>query len=454
VRKEIDMLHAPLLPNIVRFTIPVILSGWLQLLFNAADLAVVGQFCGSVSVAAVGSTGSITNLLVNFFIGISVGAGVCVAQALGAHHDQDVRNTVHTAMPLAVVSGLIVTVVGVCFAEKLLIMMDTPENVLPLSVLYMRIIFSGVTFNIVYNFGAAILRAAGDTRGPLIYLTAAGVINVILNVFFVTVFDMNVAGVALATIISQGISAVLVVRALMRRQDACCLEVKEMRIKKAPLVKMVYIGLPAGLQSCLFSISNVMLQSSVNSFGDALMSANAACISIEGFVFTVDLSFQQATVTFVGQNAGAKQYRRCRQTMRLCIACASFSTLVLSGVVYAMGPTLLSIYITDSAQSLEYGVMRFGIVAIWYWICCTMDICTGALRGLGKSIVPMIVAVAGICGLRMIWIFTLFQIPVLHTPEFLYLSFPVSWFITGACQLGAFHLVYRKLLRQQEREVV
>jgi len=448
MRKDIDMLHGPLLPNLIRFTIPVILSGWLQLLFNAADLAVVGQFCGSVSVAGVGSTGSITNLLVNFFVGISVGAGVCVAQALGAHRDQEVHDTVHTAMPLAVISGLLLTVVGICMAEKMLIMMDTPDNVLPLSVLYMRIIFSGVTFNIVYNFGAAILRAAGDTKGPLLYLTAAGVINVILNVIFVTLFDMNVAGVALATIISQAISAALVVRALMRREDACRLELREMRIRKAPLGKMVYIGLPAGLQSCLFSISNVVIQSSVNSFGDTLMSANAACISIEGFIFTVDLSFQQATVTFVGQNAGAKQYRRCRQILRICIACSSLSTLLLSGVVYFMGPTLLSIYITDSAQALEYGVMRFGIVAINYWICCTMDICTGALRGLGKSIVPMIVAVVGICGFRILWIYTLFQLPALHTPEFLYLSFPVSWFITGVCQLGAFHLVYRQLPKE------
>ncbi len=449
MRRELDMLHAPLFPNIVRFTIPVVLSGWLQLLFTAADLAVVGQFCGSVSVGAVGSTTSITNLLVNFFIGISVGAGVCVAQALGAHHDREVHDTIHTAMPLAVICGLVLTVVGVWIAERLLIMMATPDNVLPLSVVYMRIIFAGVTFNIVYNFGAAILRAAGDTRGPLIYLTIAGVINVILNVIFVTVFDMNVAGVALATIISQGISAALVVRALLQRPDACHLNLREIRIMKAPLAKMVRIGLPAGIQSCLFSISNVIIQSSINSFGDALMAANAACVSIEGFIFNVDIAFQQAAVTFVGQNAGAREYPRCRQTMRICIACASLITLVLSGVVYALGPALLSIYITDSAQSLAYGMLRFSIVALTYCICCTMDICTGALRGLGKSFVPMIMAVVGICGFRILWIFTFFQIPAFHTPAVLYLSFPVSWFITGLCQLGAFRVVYRRLEREE-----
>ena len=269
------MLSGPLFPSIVRYTIPIILTSLLQLLFNAADLVIVGRFCGSVSVAAVGSTGSITNLMVNFFIGLSVGAGVTVAHGLGSREDVIVQNTVHTSLPTALVSGVLLTIIGVSFSKTFLRMMGTPDTVLPLSAIYMKIYFSGVTFTMVYNFCAAILRAAGDTKSPLIYLSIAGVVNVILNIFFVTILQMNVAGVALATTISQGISAVLVTMALMKRTDACRLDLKKMRFHKAQLFKMLRIGLPAGLQGSLFSISNGRIQPSVNSFADVFLSAPA-----------------------------------------------------------------------------------------------------------------------------------------------------------------------------------
>lgn len=324
-----NMLEGPLFPNIIRFTIPIILTSVLQLLFNAADLVVVGQFCGSVSVAAVGATGSITGLLVNFFIGLSVGAGVAVAHGLGGRENQVVHRTVHTALPTAILSSAILTVAGLTYSETFLIMMGTPDTVLPLSTVYMRIIFCGVTFNMVYNFCASILRAAGDTKSPLVFLLFAGVLNVILNLVFVIQFQMNVAGVALATIISQAVSAVLVVIALMRRTDACKLYLNKLRFYKPQLAKILRIGLPAGIQSALFAISNVLIQSSVNSFGDVFMSGNAAASNLEGFVYVCLNAFHQSAVNFVGQNAGAKQYRRVRQTLWICLGCVTVVGLVL-----------------------------------------------------------------------------------------------------------------------------
>ena len=267
-KKNQDMLHGPLLPNIISYTVPIILTSVLQLLFNAADLVVVGRFCGSISVAAVGATGSITSLIVNLFIGLSVGAGVTVAHGVGSREEEVVHRTVHTALPMALVSGAVLTVLGILLSEKFLTMMGTPENVLKLSAVYMKIYFAGVTFTMVYNFAASILRAVGDTKSPLIFLTIAGVINVVLNLIFVIFLHMNVAGVALATTISQAFSAVAMVVVLMKRTDAAKLYLKKMRFYRVQLMKMIRIGLPAGIQSSLFSISNVMIQSSVNSFGD------------------------------------------------------------------------------------------------------------------------------------------------------------------------------------------
>ena len=439
------MLTGPLLPNIILYTIPIILTSLLQLLFNAADLVIVGRFCGSVSVAAVGATGAITNLMVNFFVGLSVGAGVTVAHGLGSREDAVVHNTVHTALPTALVSGVVLTIVGVSFSGTFLRMMGTPDTVLPLSSLYMQIYFAGITFTMVYNFCAAILRAAGDTKSPLIFLSFAGVVNVVLNIVFVTVFHMNVAGVALATTISQGISAILVVRALMKRTDACRLEWKKMRFHKVQLSKMLRIGLPAGIQSSLFSISNVLIQSSINSFGDVLMSGNAAAGNIEGFIYVSLNAFHQTAVNFMGQNAGARQYKRVSRTLWICLGSVAVVGLAVGSLAYFFGPSLLSLYITDSQEAIGYGMLRLSLISLTYFICGLMDVSTGALRGLGESFIPMVISVLGVCGIRIGWIYTIFQLPQFHTPQCLYISYPVSWAITFLCQMIAFLLVYRKL---------
>ena len=442
------MLQGPLLSGIILYTIPIILTSILQLLFNAADLVVVGRFCGSVSVAAVGATNSLTNLLVNFFIGLSVGAGVGVAHGLGSRENTVVHRTIHTAIPTALLCGIFLTVVGVSFSPTFLTWMGTPERVLPLSAVYMKIYFSGVTFTMLYNFCAAILRAAGDTRSPLIYLSLAGVINVVLNLVFVIALNMNVAGVALATVISQGISAVLVTLALLRRQDSCRLELGKMRFYLPQLKKMLVIGLPAGIQSSLFSISNVLIQSSVNSFGDVFVSGNAASANLEGFVYASQNAFHQTALNYIGQNVGARQYDRIKKILWICLGCVCVTGLLMGAGMYAMGPVLLSFYITDSQQAISYGLLRLAMICLPYFLCGMMDVSTGALRGLGASFVPMLISILGVCAFRVFWIFTIFQVPRFHTPQCLFLSYPISWAVTFACQLSAFLYLYRKQTRR------
>ena len=439
------MLRGPLLKSMIRYTIPIILTSWLQLLFNAADLVVVGQANGSDSLAAVGATGAITNLIVNLFMGLSVGAGVTMAHCLGSNDEEAVSRTVHTAIPAAAISGLFLTVVGVCCSRVFLIWMGTPENILPLSTLYMQIYFGGMVFNMVYNFAASILRAAGDTQSPLKFLTIAGVVNVVLNLIFVRVFHMNVEGVALATVISQAVSAVLVVRELMIRTDACRLEWKKMHIYKPQLLRMVRIGLPAGIQGSMFSISNVMIQSSVNSFGNVVMSGNTAAGNIEGFVYTAMNAFHQTAVNYTGQNVGARQYDRVKRILWTSLASVGVTGLGLGLLMYALGPQLLRIYITDAPEAIGYGLIRMKYICAVYFLCGLMDVTTGSLRGLGVSLAPMIISVLGVCGIRLLWIYTVFA--VYHTPDCLYLSYAVSWIATFLAQFVAFWWAYRKHTR-------
>ena len=448
MKNQNNMLHGPLLGSIVKYTVPIILTSILQLLFNAADLIVVGRFCGSISVAAVGATSSLTNLMVNFFIGLSVGTGVTVAHALGSREEDVVHRAIHTAIPTAILSGVILTALGVSCSGYFLKCMGTPDTVLPLSSVYMKIYFSGITFTMLYNFCASILRAAGDTKSPLIYLTIAGAANVLMNLVFVTVLHMNVAGVALATMLSQGISAILVLRSLMRRQDACKLQWKKMRIYGPQLKKMLRIGLPAGIQSSLFSISNVLIQSSVNSFGDIFMSGNAASANLEGFVYVCLNAFHQTAVNFVGQNAGARQYRRVYKTLWICLGCVMLVGIVMGTTVYSLGPKLLRVYITDSDEAIGYGMIRLGYICLTYFLCGLMEVSTGALRGLGESFIPMVISVLGVCGFRILWIYSIFQIPQYHTPQSLYISYPISWAFSFLCQITAFLLVYRRLTRE------
>ena len=445
--KNQSMLQGPLLGSIISYTVPIILTSILQLLFNAADLVVVGRFCGSISVAAVGATGSITALIVNLFIGLSVGAGVTVAHGVGSREDEVVHRTVHTAIPMALVSGAVLTVLGILLSEKLLTMMGTPENVLKLSTVYMQIYFAGITFTMIYNFAASILRAVGDTRSPLVFLTIAGVINVLLNLIFVTVLHMNVAGVALATAISQAFSAIAMVIVLMKRTDAAKLNLKKLRFYGEQMKKMIRIGLPAGIQSSLFSISNVMIQSSVNSFGDILMSGNAASQNIEGFLYVTMNSFHQTAVNFIGQNVGAKQYGRVKKIVWICLGCVLVTGFAMGTLICGFGEQLLSIYITDSAEAVAWGLVRMGIIARFYFLCGVMDVSTGALRGLGASVSPMVISVLGVCGVRIGWIATIFQIPRFHTPQCLYSSYIFSWTLTFLIQMYALMKIYKKQTR-------
>lgn len=442
------MLEGPILPSIIRYTIPVILTSVLQLLFTAADLVVVGNYCGSVSVAAVGSTNSITYLIINLFIGLSIGAGVCVAHAIGSKDEEEIHNTVHTAILTSIMGGMILTVVGLFLSEPLLRMMGTPNRVLPLAAVYMEVYFGGMTFTMVYNFCASILRAAGDTQSPLIYLLFSGGINVVLNLVFVIAFNMNVAGVALATIIAQAISAALCVRKLMLRQDACKLNLGKMKIYWPQFAKIVRIGLPAGIQSSLFSISNVTIQSAVNSFGDIFVAGNSAATNIEGFMYATLNSFQQAAVNFVGQNYGAKQYDRMKRITWLCFASVSVAGILVSWSVLFAGKTLLALYIGDSQQAISYGMIRFLICCPIYFLFGLQDVFTGVLRGYGKSLAPMIISVLGICGIRVGWVNTIFQIARFHTPECLYLSYPISWIVTFTIQM----IFYIALLKQIKKQ--
>ncbi|MBQ8358481.1 MAG: MATE family efflux transporter [Oscillospiraceae bacterium] len=448
MKRSTDMLKGPLWSGLITYTVPIILTSILQLLFNAADLVIVGRFSGSINVAAVSATGAITNLIINLFIGLSVGAGVTVAHALGGNQSTEVHRIVHTALPTALLGGVLLSVIGVLFSETFLTLMKTPVNVLPLSAKYMRIYFCGMTFTMVYNFCASILRAAGDTKSPLLFLTSAGVLNVVLNIFFVVSLKMTVDGVALATIISQAVSAVLVVIALMRRNDACKLTLRKMQFYRQPFFKIIRIGLPAGIQSSMFAISNVIIQSSINSFdSEALMSGNGAAGNIESFVYVLMNSFQQTAVNYTGQNMGAHQYDRIKKVYGLCLLYVTIAGLIAGSSVWYFGEELLGIYITDSQEAIRYGLIRFNHVALPYFVCGLMDVSTGSLRGLGASVTPMIISILGACGIRILWTYTIFQIPQFHTPECLYTSYLISWSITFIFQTLAFITIYKKRVR-------
>jgi len=444
-----SLTEGPLLKKIITYTLPIILTGVLQLLFNAADLIVVGQFRGDEAVAAVGNTGAITNLIVNLFIGLSVGAGVSVAHNLGAGKPDAVHDAVHTALPAAAISGVLLTVVGVAIARPVLIKMGTPINVLDLSATYMRLYFCGMVGSMIYNFGAAVLRAAGDTRGPLRYLSAAGVLNVFLNLFFVAICGMSVDGVALATALSQSVAAFLTVRALCRRTDCCRLVLREMKIRRKPLLYMMAIGIPAGVQGSLFSISNVMIQSSVNSFGSVVMAGNAAAGNIEGFVYTSMNAFHQTSLNFVGQCTGAGNFKRVKRILLLCLACVTVIGGVLGASAWFFGDRLLPLYLKESetqAASISYGLIRMTFICLPYLLCGQMDVLTGALRGMGASYSPMIISILGVCVYRIVWIYTVFAHE--RTLEMLYVSYPISWIITAAAELICFFFLLRRQSKQ------
>ena len=437
------MCNGSLADKILLFALPLMASSLLQLLFNAADVVVVGRFAGKEALAAVGSNTSLINLLINLFVGLSVGTNVVVSRDLGAGRYDNVRHSVHTAITLALVSGIGMMIFGVVMVRQLLVWMSSPTDVIDLATVYLRIYFFGMPANLVYNFGAAILRAQGDTQRPLYFLTLAGVVNVALNLIFVIALNMDVAGVALATIIAQYISAALVVWCLMREQGPLRLELKRLGLEKRGVLQILKVGLPAGFQGVVFSLSNVVIQSSLNSFDDpVLVAGSAAGANIETFVYVTMNAFYQAAISFVGQNYGAAKCKRVDRVAWQCVAFAVLFGLAFGNLAYLLGVPLVNIYAPGEPDVVSQALVRMLYICCPYFLCGIMDTLVGVLRGLGSSVIPMITSLVGACGLRLVWVATVF--PVYHTPACLYLSYPVSWTITALFHLLFLMLVVRR----------
>lgn len=440
---KIDMTQGPIFSKLLKFSVPLVLSSILQLLFNAADIIVVGRFAGDNSLAAVGSTGSLVNLLVNLFMGLSVGTNVVAAHYLGAQKKELVRDTVHTAMLLSIYSGIILTVAGVFGAKQILKMMQAPEEVLNLATIYLQIYFGGITATMIYNFGSALLRAKGDTKRPLFILFAAGVINVILNLIFVIKFNMDVAGVALATVISQFFSAILVVILLLKETDEFKLEIKKLHIDRKIFSRIVKIGVPAGFQGIMFSFSNVIIQSSINSFGAIVIAGNSAACNIEGFVYTSMNGFSQGALTFCSQNAGAGKKDRIKKVVLI----SQLSVIVIGAVMglgfLFFGKQLLGIY-TTNPEVIKAGYLRCIVIFTTYYLCGTMDALANSIRGIGHSVLPVIVTLIGACLFRILWLATVFQIPQFHTPLCVFISYPISWLLTWIAHIVCYAIIIRK----------
>ena len=441
---EIDMCNGTIMDKLISFSIPLMLSGILQLMFNAVDIVVVGRFSGSQALAAVGSTTALINVFTNLFIGISLGANVLAARYYAAGKTKEMSETVHTAIALALVSGVAMAVIGVVFARGALEIMGTPDDVIAKSTLYMQIYFCGMPFFMMYNYGAAILRAVGDTKRPLIFLIVSGVINAVLNLFLVIVFHLDVAGVGIATVISQLVSCILVLQCLHHTESSYQLHLAKLRIRSVYLKQIFEVGVPAGIQSTVINISNAMLQSSVNSFGSIAMAGYTASNNIFGFLYVSVNSFTQACMSFTSQNYGVKKLKRMDRVLIDCMILSVVVTLILGSSVYVFGPELLHIY-SDQADVIQYGMEIFSYTTVTYFLCGLMDLFPGALRGMGYSTVPMILSIIGTVGVRIIWIYGLF--PSHRSLTFLFLSYPVSWIATIIMQVICFWFVRKKIHR-------
>ncbi len=444
---EIDMCNGPLTRKIITYCIPLALSGILQLLYNAADIIVVGRFTGPTALAAVGSTGSLINLIVNLLIGLSVGASVCVANFYGAGREKDVRETVHTAMLISVIGGVIVSVVGMVFAKTFLGWMGSPDDVIDQATLYLRIYFAGMPLTMAYNFASAIFRALGDTKRPLYYLAVSGLVNVILNLIFVIVFKMGVAGVAIATVVAQAVSTTLIIMCMIRSHSVIHLQRDMLRIHGDKLKEIVRVGLPAGLQGTIFSISNVLIQSSINSFGSIAIAGNSASSNLEGFMYTSMNSVYQAALSFAGQNMGARKYSRLKKVLCNCLAIVTGIGIGMGAIMYLFRYQLLGIYSSDM-DVINFGIERLELFCLTYFTCGAMDVMVGQMRGMGYSIVPMIVSLVGVCGIRIVWIFTVFKAS--NSLLTLYMSYPVSWVVTLAVHFSTFLYVYHKVKQRTD----
>ena len=444
---EVDMINGSILKNVIYFVVPLILGNILQLLYNAADIVVVSRWAGSDAMASVGATGSLSALIVSVFIGLSIGTSVIVSRNYGARDSQGVHRAVHTSVILAFTVGIAAMLVGLLTSRFLLELMGTPEgDVLDGAVLYMRVYFIGVPASLTYNFGAAILRAIGDTRRPLYILAFSGIVNVVLNLVFVIGLHMSVEGVAIATAVSNYISAFAVIFALVRADGVYRLIFGKLRFYKRELIEILKVGLPAGVQSSVFSISNTLIQSAVNSFGTAAIAGNAAAGNIEGFVYTAMNAFYQATITAVSQNYGAKNEKRVYKSFHVPLVCVAIVGFILGSLSAIFARPLLGIYITDSAEAIEYGVIRIIISGVPYFLCGIMEVQAGMLRGLGFSAAAMINSLVGACGLRVLWV--IFILPLKRTTEMLFLCWPVSWVIVIIMHAVYYMIIKKKAIKR------
>lgn len=440
-----DMCNGPLFRKIIIFSLPIMAMNILQLLFNAADLVVVGRFSGKEALAAVGATGSLINLIVNLFMGLSVGTSVVVAQNYGAKNIEETNKSVHTSIVVSFIAGIIVMALGLLLCKPLLMMVGTPSDIIDLSSVYMKIYFLGIPASMIYNFGAAILRAVGDSRRPMYYLFISGVVNIFLNLYFVLVQHMSVDGVAWATTITQYLSMFLTLGCLIRnKEEAIRLYIGKLRIDRRKLLRIIKIGLPAGLQSLLFSISNVLIQSAVNSFSSSLVAANSAASNIEGFVATPMTAYYNAAITFTGQNMGAKKYDRIDKIAKICTILVFATWFIAGGLTILFSKPLLSIFTKDS-EIIRLGIIRINIMMIAYFTCGIMNVYPGLTRGMGFSILPMLCTLIGACLMRIVWLVTVFAwFPTINT---LYTCYPVTWAIAAVGQVCSFFYA-RKKVRQ------
>ena len=443
------MTQGPVFKELIVFSVPLILSSVLQLLFNAADVIVVGRFAGDNSLAAVGSTSSFINLMLNLFIGLSIGASVVAANFFGAGKTKELRNTVHTSMLLSLYSGIVLTVIGVLAARPILRLMQAPEEVLVLAVLYLRIYFAGISATLIYNFGSALLRAKGDTQRPLIILFAAGLINLVLNLIFVICFKMDVAGVALATVISQVVAALLVVILLLKEEDGFRLSLNRLKIYPHILGRIIKIGVPAGFQGMMFSVSNMVIQSSINSFGAIVIAGNSAGINIEGFVYLAMNGFSQGALTFASQNMGAGKLDRIKKLIPVSILTVIVVGEGLGGLVVLFSSQILRIY-SENPLVIQAGVRRLAIVCSTYALCGIMDTMSNIIRGIGHSLLPMIVCIVGVCVFRILWLTFLFPIPEFHTEFIIFVSYPISWLLTFIAHCITFAVIFKNAGKNAE----
>ena len=447
---EIDMCNGTLMDKLISFSLPLMLSGILQLLFNAVDIIVVGRFTGRQALAAVGSTTALINIFTNLFIGISLGANVLAARFYASGKEKEMSETVHTSITLALISGLVMALAGVLLARFALDLMGTPDDVIDQSVLYMRIYFLGMPFFMLYNYGAAILRAVGDTKRPLFFLVISGMTNAVLNLVLVIVFHMGVAGVAIGTIVSQLISSILVLRCLYTSNTSYRLYFSKLGIKTQYLKQIFQVGIPAGIQSTVINLSNALLQSSVNSFGSVAMAGYTAANNIFGFLYMSVNAVTQSCMSFTSQNYGVKKLKRMDRVLLDCMILSVGVTLTLGCGAYFFGPELLKIYTSD-ADVIRCGVEVLAFTTVPYFCCGIMDLLPGALRGMGYSGVPMILSIIGTVGTRIVWIFGLF--PVHRSLSFLFISYPVSWILTILMQAVCFCFVRKHVHQSVNRDL-